>query len=455
MVKNKKLSYLHFFLFVFMSLIINNLHAQKVDDQWPGFRGKDARGYLDNANIPVSWDISTGKNIKWKTKIPGLGHSCPVIWENKLFVTTAVGESDDEYLKVGLYGNIDMADEKGVYKFKVYCLDKNTGNILWERIAHEGIPKSKRHTKSSQANTTPFTDGKHLVVCFGSEGLYCYNLEGDLLWKKDLGLMNPGPYTEDGSIEWGYASSPVIHDGKIVIQNDSQSGCYLALYDLITGNEIWKTTRDDVSTWGTPCVYSFNGKTQIIVNGWKHMGGYDFETGAEIWKMNGGGDAPSPTPVVADDLIYINNAHGRYSPIYVVKPDAKGDITLGEGETSNEFILWNIMRGAAYMQSPLIYKGYYYNLKGNGMLSCMDAKTGEVFYRENLRPMTGMTSSCVASDGKIYCISEKGDVFVVKAGPDFELLAKNLLNDLHMSTPAITKGAMFFRTQHYIFAIGY
>jgi len=436
-----------------ISFLVNNLPAQSIDSNWPGFRGKDGRGYLDGANTPVSWDISTGDNINWKTRIPGLGHSCPVIWGNKLFITTAVGENDDEYLKVGLYGDIDMADEKGVYKFKVYCLDKNSGEILWERIAHEGIPKSKRHTKSSQANATPSTDGKNLVVCFGSEGLYCYNLEGELLWEKDLGLMNPGPYTEDG-VEWGYSSSPVIHDNKIVIQNDSQSGCYIAVYDLKNGDEIWKTTRDELSTWGSPCVYSNNGRTQIIVNGFKHMGAYDFETGEEIWKMSGGGDAPSTTPVVADGLIYINNAHGRYSPIYVVKPEAKGDITLSEGETSNEFIVWNIMRGGAYMQTPLIYKGLYYNLRGNGMLSCMNAKTGEEYYRENLRPMTGMTSSCIASDDKIYCISEKGDVFVIQAGKEFKLLGKNPLNDLHMSTPAISQNAIFFRTQHYVISVG-
>ncbi len=453
MIFNKYIIRYTVLIFSVLFILSIGLFAQNINEQWPGFRGLEARGYLDNANTPVSWDINNNNNIKWKTKIPGLGHSCPVVWGNKLFVTTAVGENDDEYLKVGLYGDIDMADEKGSYKFKVYCLNKNTGEIIWERIAHEGVPKSKRHTKSSQANATPSTDGKHLIVCFGSEGLYNFSLDGDLLWKKDLGIMNPGPYNADG-VEWGYSSSPVIHDGKIVIQNDSQSGCYLAVYDVKTGTEIWKTNRDELSTWGTPCVYSKDGQTQIIVNGFKHMGGYYFDTGEVIWKMSGGGDAPSTTPVVADDLIYINNAHGRNSPIYVVKPDAKGDITLKEDESSNDYIVWNIMRGGAYMQTPLIYKGYYYNLKGNGMLSCMNAKTGEVYYRENLRPMTGMSSSCVASDNKIYCISEKGDVFVVQAGPEFKLLAKNPLDDLHMSTPAITKGAMFFRTQHYIYAVG-
>ncbi|MFC2117725.1 PQQ-binding-like beta-propeller repeat protein [Bacteroidota bacterium] len=442
----------HIFLIVLITIFSQNLSAQNNHSQWPAFRGQNASGVLDNANIPIKWNIDNTKNIKWKTAIPGMGHSCPVIWNDKLFVTTAAGEKDDESLKVGLYGDIDMAKDEGIYKFKVYCLNKNTGEIIWEKIAHEGKPKSKRHTKSSQANSTPATDGKHLVVCFGSEGLFCYDLNGKLLWRKDLGIMNPGPFNGPG-VEWGYSSSPVIHNGRIIIQNDSQNSNYLATFDIETGKEIWRTERDEISTWGSPCIYSKNGKSQIIVNGWKHMGGYDFETGEVIWKMNGGGDAPAPTPVVYDDLIYINNAHGRFSPIYVVKPTAKGDITLGEKDTTNQHILWSIKRGGAYMQTPLIYKNYLYNMRGNGMLTCFDAKTGEVMYKENLRPGTGISSSGVATDNKLYFTSEKGDVFVIRAGPEFELLAKNPLNDLHMSTPAITKGAIYFRTQHYVIAV--
>jgi len=216
-----KILKIHVSLLIFLLIFIHpNLNAQiDYNQQWPGFRGPWACGYINNAKPPTNWNVDSTKNIKWKTAIPGLGHSCPVIWDNYLFVTTACSEKQDESLKVGLYGDIDMADDSGVLEFKVYCLDKNTGKVIWEKVAHKGIPKSKRHIKSSQANCTPSTDGKHLVVLFGSEGLYCYDLKGNLLWSKDLGIMNPGPYNEQG-VEWGQASSPIIFKNYIIIQCD-------------------------------------------------------------------------------------------------------------------------------------------------------------------------------------------------------------------------------------------
>jgi outer membrane protein assembly factor BamB len=421
--------------------------------QWPGFRGPYATGILDDANTPVTWDVETGENIKWKTPVPGLGHSCPVIWEDKLFITTAVSGKGEDYLKVGLYGDIDMVDDETVHEFRVYCLDKNSGKIIWEQLAHRGVPKTKRHTKSSHASSTPATDGKHLVVFFGSEGLFCYNLEGVLLWKKDLGRLNAGPY-DDPEVEWGFGSSPVIHKGKVIIQCDVTGDDFLAMFDVETGQDIWRTPRDEVSTWSTPAICEKDGETQIIVNGYRHIGGYDFDTGKEIWKISGGGDAPAPTPVIAHDLIFINNAHGRYSPIYVVKPDARGDITLEDDSTSNEFIVWSIRRGGAYMQTPLIYGDYLYNCRMNGSLTCFQATTGEIKYRETLGVTGGVTSSGIASDDKLYFTAENGDVFVVKAGPEYELLSRNSMGNICMATPAITNGAIFFRTQHYIIAVG-
>ncbi len=418
--------------------------------QWPGFRGPWGRGYIEGAKTAVTWDVAGSKNIKWKTPIPGLGHSCPVIWGNNLFVTTAASLKSAESLKVGLYGDIDMADDNAVHEFKVYCLDKQSGKILWERVAHKGIPKSKRHTKASQANCTPATDGKHLVVLFGSEGLYCYNLQGNLLWTKDLGIMNPGPFNEK-EVEWGQASSPVIFSNYVIIQCDKTTDSYLAAYDIKDGKEIWRTSRDEVSTWGTPAIYSKGGKTQVIVNGFKHMGGYDLETGKEIWKMSGGGDAPATTPVIAHDLIFINNAHGKFSPIFAVKPDAIGDITLNADSTRNKYIAWSIKRGGAYMQTPLIYGDYLYNLQVNGQLTCFDAKTGEVKYKQNLND--AFSSSGIAADGKVYFSAESGVIYVIKAGATFELLSKNEMGDVCMATPAISGNTLFFRTQHYLVAV--
>ncbi len=429
-----------------------SLYAQTpYNQQWPSFRGPMAQGFIENASTATNWNIDTGEHIKWKTQIPGLGHSCPVIWDNFVFVTTAVNTANQESLKVGLYGDIDEANDSAVHEFKVYCLDKNSGKILWERLAHKGIPKSKRHTKASQANCTPATDGKYLVVHFGSEGLFCYDLKGNLVWKKDMGILAPGPYTDPG-VEWGYASSPIIYKDKIILQCDIPQKPYITVLDLATGNEVWKTSREDeVSTWCTPAVYSGNGKTMVIANGFNHICGYDFDSGKEIWRLSNGGDAPAPTPVIANSLIYLNSAHGKFSPIFAVRPDAIGDITLAPDSTKNQYIAWSIKRGGAYMQTPLIYNGLLYNLQVNGQLICCDALTGAVKYKDSLKE--AFSASGIAADGKMYFSSEEGNIFVVQAGPEFKLLAKNPLKDVCMATPAISGNTLYFRTQHYLIAV--
>jgi outer membrane protein assembly factor BamB len=436
-------------------LIVSLVYVSKAQSvynkQWPGFRGPWGCGYVDDSKPPVEWNVGTSKNIKWKTAIPGLGHSSPVIWDNFLFVTTAGNEKKDESLKVGLYGDIGMANDSSVHEFKVYCLDKNSGKVLWERVSHKGIPKSKRHTKASQANCTPATDGKFLVVSFGSEGLFCYDLKGNLIWKKDMGLLNPGFYVSPG-IEWGYSSSPVIYKNRIILQCDIPKTPYITALDLPTGKEIWRTSRgDEVETYSTPAIYNGGGTAQIVVNGFKHMGGYDFETGKELWRLSNGGDIPTPTPVIFRDLIYINSAHGKFSPIFAIRPDAKGDITLAPDSTKNQFIAWSVKRGGAYMQTPLVYDGYLYNLQVNGQLICFDAKTGEMKYKQSLND--AFSSSGVAADGKLYFSSETGRIYVIRAGATYELLATNEMNDVCMATPAISGNALYFRTQHSVVAV--
>lgn len=449
----KRDSIIAFLLFTALTVInTGRLHSQPdYNDQWPSFRGPRACGYIINSSPPSEWDTKSQKGIKWKTPIPGLGHSSPVIWDNRLFVTTATTNMNDESLKLGLYGDIDEANDNRVHEFKVYCLDKKSGKILWDRVAHKGIPRSKRHTKSTQANCTPATDGRYLIVHFGSEGLYCYDMAGKLLWEKNMGILNPGPYTDPG-VEWGYASSPVIYDDKILIQCDIPGKPYIAALELSTGKELWRTSRtNEVSTWCTPAVYSKNGKTQVIANGYNQICGYEIETGKQIWRLSRGGDAPAPTPVIANDLIYLNSAHGPFSPIFVVRPDAQGDITPDADSTKNRYIVWSIKRGGAYMQTPLIYKGLLYNLQINGLLTCFDALTGEIKFKENFKE--AFSSSAIAADGKIYFSSEAGNVYVVKAGPVYSLIAKNRINENCMATPALSGNTLFFRTQHNVIAI--
>ncbi len=419
---------------------------------WPSFRGPSAAGIAEGYPTPLSWDIETSKNIKWKIPLPGLAHSSPVIWGNRIFVTTAVSEEKDPELKVGLYGDIKPVEDTSVQEWKVLCLDKNTGKVLWEKTSHKGVPKVKRHPKGTHANSSPATDGKRVLAFFGSEGLYCYDMDGKLLWSKDFGLIDSAFFMAPAA-QWGFASSPVIHEGIVIVQADGLDTQFIAALDAGTGEEIWRTPRKDYPTWSTPTVHAGNERIQVIANGFKEIAGYDFKTGKELWHMSDGGDIPVPTPVVAHDLIYINGAHGKLSPIYAIRPGAKGDISLAAGETSNGSVVWSVRRGGAYMQTPLIYGDYLYNLQTNGALSCFQAKTGEPVYKEQLGKMTGFSASGVAADGKLYFASEEGDVFVVKAGPEFEILATNPMKDICMATPAISEGVLYFRTHHHLVAI--
>ena len=433
-------------------LSVGQGQAGKTDVNWPGFRGSFARGIGDGFPAPVSWDIAASKNILWKTPLPGLAHSSPVIWEDRIFVTTAISGKDNPELKLGLYGDIVPIQDDTVHQWKVYCLDKKTGKIRWEQTAHQGVPKVKRHPKGTHANSSPATDGTTVVAFFGSEGLYAYDMDGRLMWKKDFGLLDSAFFMVP-SAQWGFAGSPVIHEGTVIVQCDAMNTAFLAALELKTGKELWRALREDVPTWSTPTVHVGEKSTQVIVNGFKHIGGYDFKTGKELWKISGGGDIPVPTPVVAHGLVFINSAHGRMSPIYAVRPESAGDISLKDDQTSNAGIVWSVKRGGAYMQTPLIYGDYLYNLQVNGTLTCYKAKTGELVYTKQLGKMTGFSASGVAADGKLYFASEEGDIFVVKAGPEFEVLATNPMKDSCMATPALSGGRLFIRTQHYLVAV--
>jgi outer membrane protein assembly factor BamB len=430
---------------------------------WPQFRGPAASGVADGFPLPAQWDVEKGENIKWKTMVPGLAHSSPIAWGDRIFVTTAVSSDPNPYLRVGLYGESPKHDEKIEHEFRLLCLDKNTGRVLWDRLAARSIPKVSRHIKATHANCTPATDGKYVVAFFGSEGMACYDMEGKPKWMKQFDTLDAGP-ADATDLQWGFASSPVIYDGKIIVQCDARNQAYVAVYDLETGKGVWKTDRPLYPCWGTPTVYRGPDITQVIVNGYKHIGGYDFATGAELWKMHGGGDVPVPTPVVAEDLIFITNAHGGQAPVYAVKTSARGDITLQSGSAdqagpsteaprSNEHIAWSHPKIGNYMQTPLVYNGLLYLCRDNGIMACHEAQTGKNLYKQRLDEGVGFTASPVAGDGKVYFTSEEGDVHVLKAGATFERLGKNKLGEIHMATPAISEGTLFFRTKSHLIAV--
>jgi len=399
--------------------------------------------------------------VWWKTPLPGLGHSSPIIWGDRLFVTAAVNQKVAAPLKVGLYGSPESADDNDPQQWKVFCLNKRTGEVLWERTAREGVPQLKRHPKATHANCTMATDGTNLVAFFGSEGLYCYDLAGHLRWQKDWGELRTSPMVYDdkpfpqgAEMEWGFASSPILHAGRVYLQCDVLTNGFVAALDLADGKEVWRTPRDDTATWSSPNVCTDGPRPQLVVNGWKHMGGYDLLTGREIWRLSGGGDCPTPTPVIWNDLIFLMSAHGPRKPIFAVRTDAVGDLSLRQGTTTNQYVVWSSLNGASYMQTPLIYGDYLYSCHVEGTLSCYEARTGKLQYKERLGTGSeGFTASPVAAEGKLYFTSEPGRVFVVKPGPSFSTLATNLMGEVCMATPAISEGALFFRTQGHLVAV--
>jgi outer membrane protein assembly factor BamB len=428
--------------------------GQAPPDNWPQFRGSSATGVADAHPLASRWNVETGENVRWKADVPGLAHSSPIVWGDFVCVTTAVAVGKTEALKVGLYGDIEPVEDATPVSFEVHCFDKKSGVKRWNAVAHKGVPRVKRHPKSTHANATPATDGRYLIAMFGSEGLYAYDLKtGKSIWKKDLGVLQSG-FFQVPAATWGFASSPVIHDGRLIVQADVLNGSFVATFDVVSGKEIWRMPRNDYPTWSTPAVHTASGRTQIIVNGFKHVGGYDFHTGKELWRMKGGGDIPVPTPVFKRDLVFVTNAHGPAAPIFAVRTNAVGDISLSDNTTTNDHIVWSQRREGAYMQTPIVYGDQLYVCRDNGVLSVFEAESGKRLYQQRLADgRTGFSASAVAGDGKVYYTSEEGSVFVIKAGPGFEQIAENSLGETAMATPAISDGMMFFRTRTRLVAV--
>lgn len=421
---------------------------------WPSFRGIRGAGIAEGFKTPVTWNVPEKKGLRWSIPIEGLGHSSPIVWGNRVCVTTALSGKVDAGVKIGLYGDIASVQDDTEHTWKLICADKRTGKVEFSETIKKGVPIIKRHTKSTHANTTLATDGTYLVAMLGSEGLYTYDMNGKLVWKKDLGVLDSGFYMVPAA-QWEFASSPIIHEGVIIIQADVQKDSFLGAFDVKTGKELWRTPRADVPTFSTPTIHQFGGQTQILVNGWRHSGAYDFKTGKEIWRIkNVGGDIPTPVPVVGLGMVFMTSAHGNGQPLYAVRETATGDITLAADATKSEQVVWTANKDGAYMISPVLYNGLLYVSKNNGVFGVFDAKTGERLYQQRLGTGTiGFTASIVAGDGKIYFTDEEGGVYVVKAGREYELLSTNPLGDIAMATPAISEGVLYFRTGKSLIAI--
>jgi outer membrane protein assembly factor BamB len=416
---------------------------------WSSFRGPFAQGVANKQDLPVAWDVKTGRNVRWKTAIAGRGHSSPVVWGDRVFVTS-VSRENPPSLALGDTGGIKLADDKAPHTWRLICLNARNGTILWSKEVHTGLPRATRHVKSSQANATPVTDGRTVVAILGSEGVVAFDMEGTLKWRADLGVLNPGLFGDPTS-EWGHSSSPIIFEDKVLIQVDRHKDSFLAALDLATGKRVWTVNRDERPVWSTPTLHTAGGRTDLIVVGGVYVRGYDPRTGEERWRFKDVAEVKTPTPVVAGSLIVLAGGY-RGRPIYALKVGATGDISEPETAKTGAFLAWRTDAGGPYTTTPLVYDGVLYAVRDEGILGAYDAKTGALIYRE--RTNATHSASPIASDGKIYAAAEGGEVIVLKAGRTFEVVARNDMGETVMATPAIAGGTMFIRTAGHVYAVG-
>lgn len=457
MAANRRVGRIGFLLICCGILATAVLQAQ---ESWPQFRGVNASGIGDGLNAPSEWNVETGENVLWKTSIPGLGNSSPIVWGDRVFVSTAVSSVGDPLLRYkagrpwGIQNDVKSVPAESEQSWQVYALDRLTGKILWRRVANEGTPKLKRHPKGTHANPTLATDGKRVVAWFGSEGLHAYDMDGKLLWKKDLGTVNAAwARSKD---EWGVASCPIIYDDSVILQVDQLGQSFIAAFNIATGEERWRTARDEVSSWATPTIYRGPTGDEIITNATTRIRGYDARTGAELWSLPGGSSVVVPTPQVADGLIFVTNGHQipGIRPIYAVRPGSRGDLTLADGQRESKQVAWGDTRGGVYIPSQIIYRGILYSLDDNGVLTTYEPKTGEQIYRVRAEIGSVYSASPVAADGLLYLTNEEGEVHVIEAGREYKKVRTNLLGEICLTTPAISRGMMLFRTRNYLVAVG-
>lgn len=433
------------FLVLFLSA--TTINAQN----WPSFRGPNASGVAEGTNPPITWDLEKSHNVLWKTDIPGLSHSSPIVWGNNVFVITALSSNAKPIFNAKDRG-IGLANDDVRHTWMIFALDKRNGRVIWSEKAYEGVPRAKRHVKATQANSTPVTDGRYVVALFGSEGLACYDTKGKLLWKQDLGVLNPGLW-DDKESSWGHASSPIIYRDLLIVQADGHKQSFIAAFNLKDGKQAWRVERNEITSWTTPTIYQGKDRVELIANGGRYIRGYDPLTGKELWRFaDNNTEVKMQAPLIAHDLIYVTGGYPPGRAIYAFRPGAVGDISLKSGEDKNAFLAWATSKGSPYTPTPIIYGDVLYVIADNGVLSTYDAKTGENIYQQRLP--TSFSASPVAADGKLYLASEDGDVFVVKAGRQYELVSRNVMGQPLMATPALAEGMLILRGENAIYALG-
>jgi hypothetical protein len=408
--------------------------------QWPQFRGEHAGVIADNPALPESW--SATENVAWKTPIPGIGWSSPVVWGDHIFVTAAVNTGAPEPIKSGPLRGGDVVKPAAPYRWVVYDVSLETGRIRWQKDVATAVPADGTHMKNTYASETPVTDGERVYAYFGNLGIFAFDLAGRPVWSKRM-----GPFTfRDG---WGSAASPILHDGRLIVVNDNNTESFIAAYDARSGRELWKRARETGTNWATPYVWKHSQRTELIVPGSIKTRSYDLD-GNVLWELTGMSTIDIPTPFAAHGLLFINSGYvaDALRPVYAIRPGASGDITLKEGETSNAFIAWSHPTLGSYNPSSLVYGDYYYTLHDRGFVTANDARTGkEVYGRQRISAeASGFSASPWAYNGKIFALSEDGDTFVLSAGPEFKLIGKNSIGERTLATPAVAANSLIIRT---------
>jgi outer membrane protein assembly factor BamB len=422
--------------------------ALSADTNWPQFRGPGSQGLpAEGERLPVEW--SAEKNIGWKTEVPGLGWSSPVVWGGKIFVTSAARVAGDEKPQMGLY--LGKSRGEGEHRFLVLCYDFASGKKLWEREAHRGVPAREIHLKNSFASATAATDGQRVVALFHDVGLFAFDLDGKPLWNVTVKA------TKTRS-DFGHGGSPVLHEGLVYLVDDNDDESFAAAYDAATGKELWRVKRERETNYATPFVWTVTQPAQLIVPATKRTIAYDL-AGREIWSFTGGmSKLTIGTPFTAHGLLYLGSGYFQdpVRGLFVIKPGARGDITLRDGTTSSDAFAWSNPKIAPYNPTPLVFGDELYILYDQGMLACYDAKTGQPHYEKTrLGPAVGgFTASPWADDGKIFCLSERAETFVVRAGPQFELLGRNALEpEPCLACPALVGESIILRTASRLYSI--
>ncbi|HJM56087.1 MAG TPA: PQQ-binding-like beta-propeller repeat protein [Planctomycetota bacterium] len=415
---------------------------------WPQFRGPGASGVSTSSELPSSW--SETENVAWRTGIPGRGWSSPIVQGDKIFVTTAIQEEGEpEPVKKGLYFGGNRSAPTDSYRWVVYCLKLDSGEVAWEKELHRGVPEHGHHVKGSLASETSVCDGERLYAYVGNVGLFCFDLEGEPLWSKRWKSV-PTRYG------WGTAASPALHDGRIYLVNDNEEESFLVALDCKTGEEIWRVVRDEKSNWATPFIWENDKRTEIVTPGTGRVRSYGLD-GKPLWELGGMSSITIPTPFAAHGMVYVTSGYvgDRRKPVFAIRPGAQGDISLEGAETQNEFIAWCQKKAGPYNPSPVLYDGRLYVLYDQGFMACFDALTGEEIYGKQriAEAASAFTSSLWAYDGKVFCQSEDGDTFVIRAGPKFEILGTNSLGELCMATPAIVEDGLIIRTEDHLLRI--